>query len=129
MTTMDDARTRHTADAREVRTMVQERIHKRAGEMSRRGMNNHPRRLVDDDHVLVLKDDVERNILGFGDGRNGRRNLNDDLVVFGDLHPRLLGDRAVDRHKTGFDESLDSRPREAGMRFKNLLVDTFDFRF
>ena len=43
--------------------MGDQRIDQRAVGIARRRMHHQPRRLVDDDEVLVLVDHVERNIL------------------------------------------------------------------
>ena len=52
------------ADARQARAaMADQRIDQRAGGMARRRMDDEPRGLVDDDEVLVLVDDGQRDVL------------------------------------------------------------------
>ena len=61
--------------------MVEQRIDQGAVEIARRRMDDHARRLVDDEQMIVLEDDLERDVLrfvmrrhGLGDGdRVGRR--------------------------------------------------------
>ena len=61
---MDDARPRLAADAGQRRAaMGDQRVDQRAVGIARRRMDDEPGRLVDDDEVLVLVDDVERDIL------------------------------------------------------------------
>ena len=54
---MDDSWARNAPDSGERGAVVQQRVDERSAEMSRRGMDDHPWRLVDDDHVLVLEND------------------------------------------------------------------------
>ena len=51
--------------------MGDQRVDQRAVGIARRRMHDEPRRLVDDDEVLVLVDDVERNILALRLGGRG----------------------------------------------------------
>ena len=61
---VDDARPLHPADARQRRAaMADQRIDQRAVGMARRGMDDEAGGLVDDDEVLVLEHDVERDVL------------------------------------------------------------------
>ena len=91
-------------------------------------MNDHSWRFVDDDHVVVFENDVEWNILWFGDSRNRRRNFYFDLVGIGDFHSRLVCDCAVYRYMPGFDKTLYSRPREVGKEFKYFFVEALHGR-
>ena len=43
--------------------MVEQGVDQSAVEIARRGMDDHPGRLVDDEQMLVLEDDVERDVL------------------------------------------------------------------
>ena len=61
----------HDAGARHIRQrgrMMQQGIEQRAIAIACTGVNDEPRRLVDDQQMLVLEDDVERNV--FADGLN-----------------------------------------------------------
>jgi len=59
---MHDARTLDAADAGQVLAVMQQGVDERAGVCARRGMHDHIRRLVDDDDVAVLIDDVQRDV-------------------------------------------------------------------
>ena len=59
-----------------------------------RGMHHEPRRLVDDDEVGVLVDDVERDRLGSRLDRPRRRQADDDLGAGRELQPRVAEDSA-----------------------------------
>ena len=56
---VDNARTLHRADAGHFRTTPHKLFGDRAVLMPRRGMDDPSRRLVDDDDVSVLEDDLE----------------------------------------------------------------------
>ena len=61
---VDDPRPRHPADAAEPPgAMVEQGIDQSAVEIARRGMDDHARRLVDDQQMIVLEDDLERDVL------------------------------------------------------------------
>ncbi len=90
-----DTGTRHAADAREGRAVVEERVHERAREMSGRRMHHHPGRLVHDQHIRVFVDDRERYRLRFGYRRHGGRNLNLYRILFRNLQARFRRGRAV----------------------------------
>ena len=81
--------------------------------MPRRGVDDHPRRLVDDDEVAVLVDDVERDLLG--------ARLEDESV--GDLEvddvPRGYGvgggcGMTVELDEVALDKPGGSRPAQVG---------------
>ena len=77
---MDDTGPLHPVDPRQpAPAMVEQRIDQRTVAVSRRRVDHHPRRLVDDDQMLVLEHDFERNVLrlevegserGKGDGES-----------------------------------------------------------
>ena len=65
--TVHDARPLDAADARQaVAAVGDERVDERAGGVPGGGMHDEVRRLVDDDEVAILVDDVERDRLGGG---------------------------------------------------------------
>ena len=71
-----DAGPPHAADAREaVAAMGDQRIDQGPVPWPAAGMNHQVARLVDDDHVVVLVDDIERDLLGRGLGRSGGGTL------------------------------------------------------
>ena len=80
---MHDSRAADPADAGEARAaMGQQRVDESAVGISRGGMDNHARRLVDDDQVCILKADIERDRLRDRRGIvNLRENYDEILVV------------------------------------------------
>ena len=84
------------ADAGEaVAAMGDQRVDQRAGPMAGGRMDHQIARLVDDDDVVVLIDDLERNRLRRGLGRLGRRHGDDDLVAGIDAMARIADRLAV----------------------------------
>ena len=61
---VNDARPPFAAHTFQIGTVGQQRIHQRAVGVAQRRMNDHARRLVDDDKVAVPVADVQRNVLG-----------------------------------------------------------------
>ncbi len=106
---VDDSRPQHAADAAEVGDVMQQRIDERAGGVTRAGMHDHARRLVDDDDVGILVKDLERHRLGFGGGRCGGGKIDGDAIsrTHREVRARLA---RGDAHVTVFDQLLDLRP-------------------
>jgi len=74
-------------------------------------MNHHTGRLVDDEQVFILIDDIERDRLGHGHRRVCLRNL--DLDNVSGRHPiRWLGGLAVDPDQATLDEPRGGRPAQ-----------------
>ena len=61
--TMHNARTDNTVDARQILAMIQQRIHQRAAVIAGSRMHHHAARLIDNHDVIILIDDIQRNIL------------------------------------------------------------------
>src|SRR5213079_1037068 len=61
--TMNDAGTLFPADSRQRRTVVEERIDQSVFAMTSTRMNDKPRRLVDDDEVVVFEEYLKRDRL------------------------------------------------------------------
>ena len=97
---MHDARTVDSADAGErVAAVIEQGVYERAGIVAGRGVHHHARGLVDDYYVVVLVDDVERNILGQSIERLGLGEREVDEVTHGYLvfflgRPSVDGDEA-----------------------------------
>ena len=68
---VDDARADLAADAREVVQPRQQRVDQRARLVARRGMDDHARGLEHHRHVVVLIEDVQRDVLGLRRGGRG----------------------------------------------------------
>ena len=95
--------------------------------MSWRGMHHHAWRLVDDYHVIVFKQNVQRHFLWLRISGHRRRNLNLYIVIIRHLHPCLLGHSAIDRHKAGLYEAFDARAREIGIARQQKFVKSLQF--
>ena len=75
----------------------------------RRGMDDDPGRLVDDEEPVVLVDDAKRNVLGLELHRGGRRSGVGHRLS-GAQHMTLARRPAVDRHVAGGDHAAGDRP-------------------
>ena len=101
------------ADARKARAaMVEQRVDQRAVGMAGGGMDDEAGRLVDDDQMLVLVDDVERDVLAL-DRRIPRPAApRIRSARLREPHRRVARDRAVDQDPPGLDQRLEPRPRQ-----------------
>ena len=88
-----------------IAAMCHQRIDERAVVISCRGMNNHALRLIDDDDIAVLIDDIERYFLGFHLIWGCRRNFRLHRVALADL-VFLLRRFSVYRDGAALDELL-----------------------
>ena len=104
----------------------QQRVDQRVGGVARRRVDDEAGRLVDDQQVVVLVDDVERDV-----GRRGEVERDDRRDVEPQLGPRLRRSRspsersAVGGQATVGDQLLDVAPRQAG-RVGDEAVDPAD---
>jgi hypothetical protein len=120
--TMDDAGPTNPSDPREPRTtMVDERVYEGAVKISRSGMNDQARRLVDDDQMCVLKADVQRDPLR---GR-GRiliivKNHEEDLAAT-DPQRWVEQRRPVACDMAGMDQPFDTGARRWQMGRKHTI--------
>ena len=74
--TVDNARALNAADARKARAaMGDESIDQCAALVACGGMHDKARRLVDDDEIIILIDNGQRNVLALGLRREGRRHV------------------------------------------------------
>ena len=114
-----DPRPHHPADAGKARAaMRNEGIDQGSGLVPRRGMDDQAGRLVDDDEVVVLVDDVEGDRFRPRLGRHRRRHRHDDLLA-GTDDPARLGDRhPVDGHRAVDDQGFRARPAEFRQRHR-----------
>ena len=65
--------------------MGDQRVDQRAGLVAGGGMHHQALGLVDDDDVVVLVDDIERDILARGLGGDGFRHVDCDRIACGDM--------------------------------------------
>ena len=70
-----DARPLLAADAAQIVDVMQQRVDQRAARVAGRRVHDHARRLVDDDQVVVLVDDRQRQRLGCGAASTGVGNV------------------------------------------------------
>lgn len=89
-------------------TMGDKRIDQRAAGITRCGMNDQSCRLVDDNKVVVLKDDIERDVLGLWQGGRRRRQGDRYLEALFDPPRRVDYRLAAEGHLTLFNEPFDA---------------------
>jgi hypothetical protein len=111
---VDDPWSNLAADGREVRTAVQERVDECPGDQRAGRVHHHPGRLVDDDDVVVLVEDVQRKGLGDGAGRARRPRRQVEQVALVQL-ARGFGAGAVDEHGALLDQPLQLRAGDLGL--------------
>src|SRR2546421_2898495 len=92
---------------------MKERVHERAARVSRRRVDDHPGRLVDDDDVVILINDGQRQPLGPWTGVDRFGNVDGDLLTCLDWLVRL-GLAARDAYMAVFDEALNLGARALG---------------
>ncbi len=89
--------------------MADQRIDQRPVGMAGGGVDDEPGRLVDDDEMLVLVDDVERDVLAL-DGQIFRRGrVERDGRPRGELARGVARDLAVDEDAAVLDQRLEPR--------------------
>jgi len=108
-----DAGTLDSANAGQILDMREDSIDERAVPIAGGGMDDEADRLVDDEEILVLVNDVERNRrrLGLRLGGCRRRHAHDDGLAALEFHGRL-NQRAL----AGLDAPLGDQPLEARAR-------------
>ena len=90
-------------------TVMHQSIYKRAVRRAWRGMNNHARRLVDDDKRVIFIDDLKRYLLR-QDVALGRRRQHDLYqITLCNLGLRVLGHRTIDAHCSLFHKPCQPR--------------------
>ena len=89
--------------------MMNERIDQRSRTRTRGGMDHHPRRFVDDDQIIILISDSQRDCLGLGIHRLGQRQADHIILPFS--HPGLT----IKRHAGwSADRAIGNQPRQPG---------------
>ena len=109
---MHDPRSLHPANTRKaLAAMMQKRIDQGAIWRPRRGVNNHPRRFIDDDKVRILVNHLKRNILRADMAlvRHGNGNLH--KVALGHLGLGIFCHNPVEPHRP-----LAKQPRQPRTR-------------
>ena len=118
-----DAGAEFTADAAQVAHMVQKRIDESAVRVAGGRMHDHARRLVDDDEIRVVVDDVEGQRLGPRRRRRRRRHVHPHHVAGVDGGSRARR-RAVEQDVPLSDQLLDLRPGAASQLRSQELVES-----
>ncbi len=123
---MHDAGALDAADAGEAfAAMGDERIDQRAGPVAGGGVDDEPRRLVDDDEVGVLEHHLERNIFGRDRDVLGGRKIEHDRGAGVDAVAGIADRGAVDRDATRQDQRLVARARQLGHAVSQHAVEPF----
>ncbi len=122
-----DARPLHAADAGQaVAAMGDQRVDQRARPVAGGRMHDEAARLVDDDEVVVLVDDGERDGLAFGLRRLRPRGTADGDRLAGVDAVAGIADRApADRDFAVEDEGFQSRPRQIADFRREEAVEPF----
>ena len=89
--------------------MGDQRIHQRAGLVARGRMHHEAAGLVDDDDVVILIDDVERDIFRSRFGRGGFRNVDCDRIAGGDMISGVANGGVLDGDLAREDQRLQPR--------------------
>lgn len=92
--------------------MGDKRIDQCATRVARRRMDHQAGRLVDDNKIVILKDNIERDVLGLRQGRCWRRQGDCYLEALFDPPRRVDYRRAAEGHLTLFYEPFDARATE-----------------
>ncbi len=92
--------------------MGDEGVDQCAGLVSGAGMDDQASRLVENDEKIVLKDNVQRNILGLGLSGRGIGHVHDDHLPVAQFQFGLRRWRAIDENFPGFDQRLDAGARK-----------------
>ncbi len=108
--------------------MGDQRVDQRAGFVARGRMHHEASGLVDDDDVVVLIDDIERDILAHRLGGGRFRHIDCDRIAGSDMisgiaNGGVLDGGAVDRNLAGEDQRLQPRPGKFGKVFGQHAVE------
>ena len=120
---MHDARPQLAADAAQILYVVQECVDQGAVRVTRGRMHHHAGRLVDDDQIRVVVENVQGQRLGPRRRRGGRRDVHPHEVAGADGDPGARGG-SVEADQPVPDQSLDLRPRSAAETGGEKLVQT-----
>ena len=88
---MHDSRPALAADAAEIGHVMQQCVHERPGIVSRTGMDDHSGSFVYYCEIVILKNYIERYVLGFELSNRNIDELDLDLVTFPHLVRRFCG--------------------------------------
>ncbi len=92
--------------------MGDQRIDQRAGLMACGGMDHQAFGLVDDDDVVILIDDIERDIFARWFGGDRFRHVDCDRIAGGDMISGVADGGAFDADLAGKDQRFQPRARQ-----------------
>ena len=120
---MDDAGSFFASDATEIVDVMQEGVNEGSGRVARGRMDDHAGGLVDDDDVVILIHDGQRDRLGLWSCVDRLRDIDADVLprlegAVGFCRPTLNLNAAV------LDEALDLRPRLVGPHRHQKVIET-----
>jgi len=105
-----DARALDAADPGQARAaMGDQRIHQRTGLVARGRMHHEAAGLVDDDDIVILVDDIERDILRPRLGRDGLGDVDCDRIAGGDMISGVANRGIFNGYLAGEDQRLQPR--------------------
>jgi hypothetical protein len=109
---VDDSRSLHSTNPGQVVAMMKQSVNECSARVSRSGMDNHPGRLVDDDQIFILVENIESNCLGLERrlGEIRRRRVESVALPYG-----LTGSTGaiVDANAIGVDPAPSLRARDS----------------
>ena len=110
---MHDARAPDAADPGKAHpAMGDQRVDQGSGLVAGGRMHHQPFGLVDDDDVVVLIDDIERDILSGRLGRDGLRHVDCDRIACRDMISGVADGGVFDRDLAGEDQRFQPRARQ-----------------
>jgi len=123
---MHDARPTLAANPAQVRDVMQERVHERARGVPCARMHHHARRLVHDDDIRILVENLERHRLGFHRrGRSGGKTHDNPVASMnGKVGPRVA---SGDAHMAVGNQLLDLGARVVGEDGDEKAIEALSF--
>ena len=103
--------------------MGDQRVDQRAGLVAGGGMHDQPLRLVDDDDVVILEHDIERDVLAFRLGGDRRRHVDCDRIARSDMISGVANGIGADPDLPGQDQRLQPRARQRGAAHRQHAVE------
>ena len=120
-----DARPADAADAGKARAaMGDQRVDQRAALVARGRMHDQPLRLVDDDDVVVLIDNVERDILALRLRRHRFGDVDCDRIAGSDMISGVADGGALGGDGTGQNQRFQPRARQFRAEHREHAVET-----
>ena len=123
-----DAGARDAADSRQgIPAMRQKRVHQSVVAVARRGVDDHARRFVQNQQIVVFVHDVQRNVLRLGNGGGRLRNFQPVHFARDGFTVPIRNDGAVRRHRPPFDQGGNPAARQSGAQRQPFVQPRFGF--